>query len=185
MAARFQRMDEEEDRSRERELFERELVQKELELESLKELIGESSPFATRMSLARSPPGTPVPTVSGAIQDTQGGPTVGATKRHLCSPEEVQEAVRRRVARKVTTTAPPIGGILNTSGSIVEPVVAQTPKGPTTAANMVKSSLVAAVHASIKAIGAVCNAPNKLNIQAAFTLFAACAALTSPSSSDS
>lgn len=93
--------DEEEDFRAQRSLIEQELHNRELELEALRE-IGRESGFAPRASLARTPPqgfSTPPVFIASGL----------GSKRLLSSPEEVQEAVRRRVQtrRAEPSAAPP------------------------------------------------------------------------------
>lgn len=112
-------------------------------------------------------------------------------KRVLSSPEEVQEAVGRRVKH---TSVPPIGGILTatrrtppppslypeataaasaSSMDVSRDISAQAPVPPTPVSYthalrehspLDKSGLIDAVHAAVRGIGTVANASNKLNM---------------------
>lgn len=100
--------------------------------------------FMPRQSLARTPPHSPacVPASPEDILDNsvppqeatpaKGPAAVAGTlpqpgeKRHLSSPEEVQEAVRRRIQGKRNKEVPPIGGLL--LGQTASP--AATPRQP-------------------------------------------------------
>lgn len=90
---------------------------KSAELQALEELRKESG-FAPRTSLARTPPGagfgTPLGHMLVPIRPESPEDERGA-KRLLSSPEEIQEAVRRRTQAKrpVRTDVPPIGGLLS------------------------------------------------------------------------
>ncbi|XP_063899514.1 uncharacterized protein LOC126054472 [Helicoverpa armigera] len=103
---------------RQRALLDAALAENAVELEALRELSREVAPFTPRQSLARTPPQsqqnvTPIP--ESCPERTSAGellPNAGE-KRLLSSPEEVQEAVRRRilsVSRR--KEVPPIGGLI-------------------------------------------------------------------------
>ncbi|KAI8419673.1 hypothetical protein MSG28_008366 [Choristoneura fumiferana] len=106
-------MDEDEDAQTEQQLVLQEKARKEEELKVLEELLAEGyeSPVHPRFTLARTPPSSFGPTPSSSLAPGDGGSQ--SAKRNLTSPEEVQDAVRRRVeARRRGNIAPPIGGIL-------------------------------------------------------------------------
>ncbi|XP_047040083.1 uncharacterized protein LOC124644637 [Helicoverpa zea] len=100
---------------RQRALLDAALAENAAELEALRELSREVAPFTPRQSLARTPPQgqqsvTPVPEL--CQERTSAGellPNAGE-KRLLSSPEEVQEAVRRRILS--SKEVPPIGGLI-------------------------------------------------------------------------
>lgn len=186
-------MDEDERLRRQQQLISDELSRKELEIETLKEMMGEpveDSPFKPRASLARTPPGSFSPAAQGS-RTPQQPISSQPSKRVLSSPEEVQEAVRRRTAKK--SAAPPIGGIL-TSGPAApsvgkpeeQPAVGSTkrvtstpapvPKKPTTQTGTATAiaedglpglgtiDLLEKVRLAVKGISAVAMAANKLNM---------------------
>ncbi|CAD0193883.1 unnamed protein product [Chrysodeixis includens] len=165
-------MDEDE---KEQMLLAQELARREEEIETLKEMMGgavSTSPFQPRASLARTPPGSfsPAPAPRTATVAATPSPTPApqqevSQKRHLSSPEEVQEAVRRRTAKR--STAPPIGGILTTTPGVAAAApeaVESGAKGDSQMRSLDKEALIDAVHAAVKAIAGVANASNKLNI---------------------
>ena len=103
--------------AKEKALIEATIRAKEEELQALDELRREGGGlFQPRLSLARTPPqafSTPPLSLmdsSPPCAETPLLPQAGE-KRHLASPEEVQEAMRRRVANR-RREVPPIGGIL-------------------------------------------------------------------------
>lgn len=110
-------LSEEEAQQLARETVEREIADKSAELQALLDL--QEVGFTPRSALARTPPqgfSTPLGTLDYAEgRATAAAAAAGATagKRGLTSPEEVQEAVRRRIAavRMGRSDAPPMGGI--------------------------------------------------------------------------
>lgn len=117
--------DEEATRRREELLFEEEMRKREEELLLLEEMRSESG-FAPRKSLARTPPqrfSTPFNTPQHQHSRERSPPLVAAPlpgeKRALSSPEDVQEALRRKVqsrkALRIDVAAPPICGLLTTT----------------------------------------------------------------------
>ncbi|XP_063540003.1 proline-rich protein 36-like [Cydia strobilella] len=118
---------------RQRSLLEEEREKKEKELDALDQLMEEAAaldPMRPRHSLARSPPQT-APTTPVAQQPT--------AKRPLQSPEEVSDAIRKRLGgddpRRRTgaggpPAVPPVGGIL-TSAPPARPKRTISPVPPT------------------------------------------------------
>ncbi|KAI8433291.1 hypothetical protein MSG28_015345 [Choristoneura fumiferana] len=90
-------MDEDEDAQTEQQLVLQEKARKEEELKVLEELLAEGyeSPVHPRFTLARTPPSSFGPSPSSSLAPGDGGSQ--SAKRNLTSPEEVQDAVRRRV----------------------------------------------------------------------------------------
>lgn len=143
-----------------------ELARKQEELDALLEL-GAEAGFTPRASLARTPPDSPaLITMPTAV--------AGPSKRPLTSPEDVQEAVRRRTQLNKMSGVPPIGGILSSSqvtpksGATVDLTGSQPVWRPADDASglaaMNKIQLLDAVHTAVKGIAAVANAANKLNM---------------------
>lgn len=159
-------MEEDEDRAIEQSLIEDEMARKEEELRVLQELSTESG-FTPRQSLARTPPSgfaTPPNPLPAQL------PT-GKSKRALSSPEEVQEAVRRRVTERRRVAAPPIGGILTVEPRAAPaqvPVQACSIMEETSAdqsvAGLDKLQLLDMVYAAIRGIALVTNDSKKMNI---------------------
>ena len=114
-------MSEEDGMARSRIVLEDEMARKEAELAALEELSMEAG-FAPRRSLARSPP----------LQPRSEDTAASGMKRLLTSPEEVQEAVRRRVHDR-RSGMPPVGGILTrkstkeSTGRVTEQLQAPPP----------------------------------------------------------
>ena len=105
--------DEEGESQRSRALFEEELARKTSELQALTE-IGYEAGFTPRTSLARSPPPA-ARHVRADVVEPPPRPQRETSKRPLTSPEDLQEAVRRRVAGTARTIIPPVAGILSSS----------------------------------------------------------------------
>lgn len=141
-----------------------ELARKQEELDALMEL-GAEAGFTPRQSLARTPP---------QASSQTPPPSVPTAKRPLSSPEEVQDAVRRRVQLGRMAGVPPIGGILSSpqvapkmgaSVDLTGPQPVWRPsEGSSGLAAMDKVQLLDAVHAAVKGIALVANATNKLNM---------------------
>ncbi|KAJ2937208.1 hypothetical protein O0L34_g19203 [Tuta absoluta] len=93
------------------------MAQKEAELQELQLLAGmaATSPFApTRLSIQRTPP----PSCPPLVDLTQQQPVAPSAKRKMSSPEEVQEALRMRMASRAPATGkatPPISGIAHST----------------------------------------------------------------------
>ncbi|CAH2065213.1 unnamed protein product, partial [Iphiclides podalirius] len=156
-----------------------ELARKQEELEGLMEL-GAETGFTPRASLARNPPEASLRTLPPLSAGPSSAPS---SKRPLTSPEDVQDAVHRRVQLSRTAGVPPIGGILN-SPTVAPKAAAPQPtavpaatvdlsgpqpvwrpaEGQTGLAAMDKVQLLDAVHTAIKGIAAVANVTNKLNM---------------------
>ncbi|CAG4983664.1 unnamed protein product [Parnassius apollo] len=94
--------------------------------------------------------------------------SIPTAKRVLTSPEDVQEAVRRRVAEK-KSVHPPVSGILtkpipdpaSTSGNASR---FSYPDGSSGISVLDKVALLERVHTALKGIATVANASNKLNL---------------------
>ncbi|CAG4985884.1 unnamed protein product [Parnassius apollo] len=94
--------------------------------------------------------------------------SIPTAKRVLTSPEDVQEAVRRRVQEK-KSVHPPVSGILtkpmldpaSTSGNASRFIY---PDGSSGISVLDKVALLEMVHAALKGIATVANASNKLNL---------------------
>lgn len=106
--------DEEEALARHREFLQELTDRKMEELDAVLEMSAEAG-FTPRRSLARTPPtvySTPL-----ALPATPAQPQLQAGKRLLSSPDEVQEALRRKICgkRQEKSAALPVSGILTTS----------------------------------------------------------------------
>lgn len=153
-------------------LLEQQMLEKEREMEVLQELSQEAG-FRPRASLQRTPPhafsSPPPPPPAEQLPPT--------AKRPLASPQEVQEAVRRRVASR-RPQVPPIGGILTTPLQAATPLAASVTSAPPTEtpceaqsgnrqeqeslASRSKEQLMDLAYEAVKGISSVVNATNKL-----------------------
>ncbi|CAB3258317.1 unnamed protein product [Arctia plantaginis] len=93
-----------------RRLLEEQMTAREEEMRVLEEMSAEAG-FRPRQSLQRTPPSHF--RHSSSDQDQQPTAATASGKRPLASPQEVQEAIRRRIQAARRPAAPPVGGILS------------------------------------------------------------------------
>lgn len=127
-------MADDEEATRHRELLQDLMDRKQEELDAIMEMSAEAG-FTPRQSLARTPPtgfSTPLETLATPCSAAEVTRVPQATKRGLTSPEEVQEALRRKVASRTQerSVAPPVGGIITGLGTGA-PLPPKSPARPT------------------------------------------------------
>ncbi|KAH9628484.1 hypothetical protein HF086_015759 [Spodoptera exigua] len=143
--------DEKEAERLQRRLLEQVMEQKAEELQVLAEMRREGD-FTPRKTLARTPPqGFSTPMEPVEFMSPQTPLTVQAEKRLLSSPEEVQEAVRRRLGAKRGRNAE-------------QPAAAAAEQPKSGLAAMTKTELIERAYEAVKIISGVANAANKLNM---------------------
>ncbi|KAH9628490.1 hypothetical protein HF086_015765 [Spodoptera exigua] len=127
------------------------MEQKAEELQVLAEMRREGD-FTPRKTLARTPPqGFSTPMEPVEFMSPQTPLTMQAEKRLLSSPEEVQEAVRRRLGAKRGRNAE-------------QPAAAAAEQPKSGLAAMTKTELIERAYEAVKIISGVANAANKLNM---------------------